>query len=222
MKKEGKGFEVQEFSVSFRVRGERVPVLHDMSSVWGLVPQLPQEALSPLRTIDGHLRDVRRGAGMKPLTQEKAAELLRSFELAEPERVLRSYPHELSGGMGSMKTHARPLVEVSHVWRSGRAARFSSLRTISLWHTVYAIVSSSCTRERSWNFLLLRRSLRRIIRIRRRCCGLCRKMALKLCRCRRKHRMMTAQVVDSLSAVRMQMLAVAGRVHPFMRQVQGR
>lgn len=159
MKKEGKGFEVQEFSVSFRVRGERVPVLHDMSihltqggvmgiigesgsgksvfgealfgllpesaelrgkvrfdgkdvfaltqrektslwgSVWGLVPQLPQEALSPLRTIDGHLRDVRRGAGMKSLTQEKAAELLRSFELAEPERVLRSYPHELSGGM---------------------------------------------------------------------------------------------------------------------------
>ena len=31
MKKEGKGFEVQELSVSFRVRGERVPVLHDMS-----------------------------------------------------------------------------------------------------------------------------------------------------------------------------------------------
>ncbi len=159
MKKEGKGFEVQELSVSFHVRGERVPVLHDMSihltqggvtgiigesgsgksvfgealfgllpesaeirgkvqfdgkdvfaltqsektslwgNVWGLVPQLPQEALSPLRTIDGHLRDVRCGAGMKPLTQEKAAELLRSFELAEPERVLRSYPHELSGGM---------------------------------------------------------------------------------------------------------------------------
>ena len=225
-------------------------------SVWGLVPQLPHEALSPLRTIDGHLRDVRRGAGMKPLTQEKAAELLRSFELAEPERVLRSYPHELSGGTpirtssraaccsassapwqrlavphgfwqmsrrrASMKTHARPLVEVSHVWRSGRAARFSSLRTILFWHTVYAIVSLSCTRGRSWNFLLLRRSLRRIIRIRRRCCGLCRKMALKLCRCRRKHRMMTAQVVDSLSAVRMQMLAVAESVHPFMRQVQGR
>ena len=159
MKKEGKGFEVQELSVSFHVRGERVPVLHDMSihltqggvtgiigesgsgksvfgealfgllpesaeirgkvqfdgkdvfaltqsektslwgNVWGLVPQLPQEALSPLRTIDGHLRDVRCGAGMKPLTQEKAAELLRSFELAEPERVLRAYPHELSGGM---------------------------------------------------------------------------------------------------------------------------
>ena len=159
MKKEGKGFEVQELSVSFHVRGERVPVLHDMSihltqggvtgiigesgsgksvfgealfgllpesaeirgkvqfdgkdvfaltqsektslwgNVWGLVPQLPQEALSPLRTIDGHLRDVRCGAGMKPLTQEKAVELLRSFELAEPERVLRSYPHELSGGM---------------------------------------------------------------------------------------------------------------------------
>ena len=159
MKKEGKGFEVQELSVSFHVRGERVPVLHDMSihltqggvtgiigesgsgksvfgealfgllpesaeirgkvqfdgkdvfaltqsektslwgNVWGLVPQLPQEALSPLRTIDGHLRDVRCGAGMKLLTQEKAAELLRSFELAEPERVLRSYPHELSGGM---------------------------------------------------------------------------------------------------------------------------
>lgn len=159
MKKEGKGFEAQELSVSFHVRGERVPVLHDMSihltqggvtgiigesgsgksvfgealfgllpesaeirgkvqfdgkdvfaltqsektslwgNVWGLVPQLPQEALSPLRTIDGHLRDVRCGAGMKPLTQEKAVELLRSFELAEPERVLRSYPHELSGGM---------------------------------------------------------------------------------------------------------------------------
>ena len=159
MKEERSGFEVQELSVSFRVRGERVPVLHDASihlaqggvtgiigesgsgksvfgealfgllpesaeirgkvqfdgkdvfaltqreknslwgNVWGLVPQLPQEALSPLRTIDGHLRDVRRGAGMKPLSQEEAARLLRSFELAEPERVLRAYPHELSGGM---------------------------------------------------------------------------------------------------------------------------
>lgn len=159
MKGEHAGFLVQNLSVSFRVRGEIVPVLHDLNfhltegdvtgvlgesgsgksvfgealfgllpdsadicgkvlfrgkdvlaltqrektalwgKSWGLVPQLPQEALSPLRTIDKQLRDVRRGAGLEPLMQEEAAELLRSFELVDAERVLRSYPHELSGGM---------------------------------------------------------------------------------------------------------------------------
>lgn len=67
--------------------------------VWGVVPQMPRDALSPVRRVGSQAADVRRGAGRTPWAAEDYAQLLTSFGFDDPQRVLRSYPHELSGGM---------------------------------------------------------------------------------------------------------------------------
>ena len=66
---------------------------------WGIVPQLPREALSPVHRIGRQMADVRRGAGQPAWDEEQYAALLARFGFDDPQRVLRSYPHELSGGM---------------------------------------------------------------------------------------------------------------------------
>ena len=67
----------------------------------GMIFQEPMTALNPVFTIGRQLTD---GLMLhKRLTQEQATaralELLRSVRIPEPERRLRQYPHELSGGM---------------------------------------------------------------------------------------------------------------------------
>ena len=66
---------------------------------WGIVPQLPRAALSPVHRIGRLLADVRRGAGRAPWEAAQYAALLARFGFDDPQRVLHSYPHELSGGM---------------------------------------------------------------------------------------------------------------------------
>jgi peptide/nickel transport system permease protein len=73
------------------VRGRRI----------GLVSQEPMVALDPLFTVGsqldeviGRLTDLPRAA-----RREKARNLLESVGLSDADRVLRSYPHEMSGGM---------------------------------------------------------------------------------------------------------------------------
>lgn len=66
---------------------------------WGIVPQLPRAALSPVHRIGRQLADVRRGAGRAPWEAAQYAALLARFGFDDPQRVLHSYPHELSGGM---------------------------------------------------------------------------------------------------------------------------
>ena len=66
-----------------------------------LVPQNPMTALNPVARIEPQITDVlcmhmgldRRAA------RARALELLQSVHLREPERLLRQFPHELSGGM---------------------------------------------------------------------------------------------------------------------------
>lgn len=66
-----------------------------------LVPQNSLSALNPLMRIGNHLTetikalDADGGAGPKA----RAAELLDRVGLHDPERVMRQYPHQLSGGM---------------------------------------------------------------------------------------------------------------------------
>lgn len=76
-----------------------------MRSYWGrkiaLVPQNPLSSLNPTLTVGEQVREVlRQHLG---LTESEAhREVLTLFErvrLAEPERVARSYPHQISGGM---------------------------------------------------------------------------------------------------------------------------
>ena len=66
---------------------------------WGLVPQLPRAALSPVHRIERQMADVRRGAGRPAWDTAQYEALLARFGFDDPMRVLRSYPHELSGGM---------------------------------------------------------------------------------------------------------------------------
>ncbi len=59
------------------------------------------EALDPLLTVGGHLNEALALArGLRGAAARQAAlELLREVAISDPERRLRQYPHELSGGM---------------------------------------------------------------------------------------------------------------------------
>lgn len=82
-----------------------VATARDRSGMYGrvlsLIPQNSLSALNPLMRVGSHLTETIKAldaaAGMRP--QARAAQLLRRLGLDEPERVLRMYPHQLSGGM---------------------------------------------------------------------------------------------------------------------------
>mgnify|MGYP000538873768 CR=1 FL=1 len=77
----------------------------DLSAIMGrditLIPQDPQTALNPARRIEAQLTDgLRLKLGMgKQAARERALQLLDEVQIRDPERVLKAYPHELSGGM---------------------------------------------------------------------------------------------------------------------------
>jgi oligopeptide/dipeptide ABC transporter ATP-binding protein len=67
-----------------------------------MVPQDPTAALDPLRRVGGQLVEVLRTHGMAQSRADAKARcraLLASVGIPDPDRVARSYPHELSGGM---------------------------------------------------------------------------------------------------------------------------
>jgi peptide/nickel transport system ATP-binding protein/glutathione transport system ATP-binding protein len=67
----------------------------------GMTFQEPMTALNPVFTIERQLTDgmmLHKGIGQKEAIS-RALALLKSAHIPEPERRLRQYPHELSGGM---------------------------------------------------------------------------------------------------------------------------
>ena len=65
------------------------------------IPQNPMTALNPVERIEPQITDVLRmhlDIG-KAAARSRALELLSEVHLRDPARVLRQYPHELSGGM---------------------------------------------------------------------------------------------------------------------------
>lgn len=62
-----------------------------------LAPQNPLAALNPTLRIGEQL--VEAIGGKRPAAEAEAAALLARVQIADPVRVMRSYPHELSGGM---------------------------------------------------------------------------------------------------------------------------
>ncbi len=66
-----------------------------------LIPQDPMTALNPGRRIESQLTDgLRLKRGMSSDEARRIGlELLEEVHIREPERVMRAYPHELSGGM---------------------------------------------------------------------------------------------------------------------------
>ncbi|AXV18408.1 ABC transporter ATP-binding protein (plasmid) [Neorhizobium sp. SOG26] len=72
-----------------------------MGSEISLIPQDPQTALNPGRRVESQLTDglrMRRGLS-RQAAHDKALKLLEEVHIRDPERVLKAYPHELSGGM---------------------------------------------------------------------------------------------------------------------------
>jgi peptide/nickel transport system ATP-binding protein len=66
-----------------------------------LIPQDPMTGLNPGRRIEGQLTDgLRLTRGLDPKTARQIAlRLLAEVHIREPEQVMRSFPHQLSGGM---------------------------------------------------------------------------------------------------------------------------
>ena len=67
----------------------------------GLIPQDPMTSLNPAYRIGGQIADVLRlhlGMG-RSAAEARALELLEDVHIRAPKRVMRQYPHELSGGM---------------------------------------------------------------------------------------------------------------------------
>jgi peptide/nickel transport system ATP-binding protein len=66
-----------------------------------LIPQDPLTALNPGRRIDAQLTDglrMKRGLSWRD-AEAQALSLLEEVHIRDPRRVMRAYPHELSGGM---------------------------------------------------------------------------------------------------------------------------
>jgi dipeptide transport system ATP-binding protein len=97
--------EVTDGQVAFEGRDLLTLSRNELRAVLGrdiaLVPQDPSTALNPARRIDAQMTDglrLKRGLSAKAARQ-RAAALLDEVQIRDPERVLNSYPHQLSGGM---------------------------------------------------------------------------------------------------------------------------
>ncbi len=74
---------------------------HCVAQSAALIPQDPLTALNPVRRIAPQITDplTRIHGWSAERAQTRALELLERVEIRDPARVMRSYPHELSGGM---------------------------------------------------------------------------------------------------------------------------
>ncbi len=69
---------------------------------WAMIFQDPSGAFNPVKRVDWHMRHVLKRAaqgGRSTGTQHEAENLLTAVGIKSPERVLCSYPFQLSGGM---------------------------------------------------------------------------------------------------------------------------
>jgi peptide/nickel transport system ATP-binding protein len=74
------------------VRGKRV----------SMVMQDPKFSLNPVMTIGQQIIEAYRlhNKASKSIAYEKALSMLEAVSIRDPKRVMRAYPHEMSGGMG--------------------------------------------------------------------------------------------------------------------------
>jgi peptide/nickel transport system ATP-binding protein len=107
----GRGSEV-EGTVTFDGTNLTALPARDLTAFWGaeiaLILQDPMTSLNPVKRIGAQLTETILAHERVPKkeAQDRAVELLRSVGLSEPERRVRQYPHELSGGMRQRVTIA--------------------------------------------------------------------------------------------------------------------
>ena len=66
------------------------------ASFLGYIPQEPSVALNPIRKIGSQITDHK--TPMEPSVRKQAIDLLKKMDVKTPERLLNSYPHQVSGG----------------------------------------------------------------------------------------------------------------------------
>lgn len=75
-----------------------------------MVMQDPKFSLNPVMTIGKQLIEAVRLHGRRDEARDKAFAMLEAVQIQDPARVMASYPHELSGGMGQRAMIAMMLV----------------------------------------------------------------------------------------------------------------
>jgi peptide/nickel transport system ATP-binding protein len=86
--------------IDLMTRSER-----DMRDIRGrrisMVMQDPKFSLNPVMTVGAQIAEAYRLHGQDPAeAKARALEMLEAVRIRDPERVYRTYPHEVSGGMG--------------------------------------------------------------------------------------------------------------------------
>ncbi|SIT03033.1 ABC transporter ATP-binding protein [Paracoccus saliphilus] len=75
-----------------KLRGSRI----------SMVMQDPKFSLNPVMTVGDQIMEAYRlhAGGGRDVARQKALEMLKAVQIRDPERVMETYPHEVSGGMG--------------------------------------------------------------------------------------------------------------------------
>jgi peptide/nickel transport system permease protein len=90
------------------LRSDPADVRHALGTRIGMVSQNPLTALNPVRRIESQIVEpmVVHGTISRSDARARALELMKSVGIPAPERRLREYPHQLSGGMRQRVTLA--------------------------------------------------------------------------------------------------------------------
>ena len=116
------------------VRGKRV----------SMVMQDPKFSLNPVMTIGQQIIEAYRlhNKARKSIAYENALSMLEAVSIRDPERVMRAYPHEMSGGMGQRIMIAMMLIPSPEILI---AAEPTSALDVSVQRQVLSIIDTLVT-----------------------------------------------------------------------------
>ncbi len=122
-----------------------------------MVMQDPKFSLNPVMTVGDQIMEIYRfhtGASKKA-AYAKAIEMLNAVSIRGPERVMKSYPHEMSGGMGQRIMIAMMLVTEPKILIADEP---TSALDVSVQTQVLAIIDK-LVRERGMGLILISHDL---------------------------------------------------------------
>lgn len=157
------GGQIDSGSVRFRgveyARADRAAWAELRRSTVGYMPQASMSGLNPVRRVGSQLLELLHGGRAERTA--RALELLEQVQMRDPARVMRSYPHELSGGM-------RQRVMLAFALTGDPAVLVADEPTTALDATVQAEVLaliSRIQRERRMSLVLVSHDMRVIRRM---------------------------------------------------------